>query len=147
VAVGRYALELEALSQERFDNYNALVAKIKVLDRDSGEMLSYMFPERRGYKASGESTTEVDIRSTLREDLYLALAGLDIKAEGKNAAAEIDVANAPALLKVFINPLQVWLWFGAVVVLVGSSVIIGHGLLSRPAPVEISVSGPVNARA
>jgi cytochrome c biogenesis factor len=44
------------------------------------------------------------------EDLYLILAGIDN--EGKSAS-----------MKVFVNPLQVWLWYGAMIMIVGSVVV------------------------
>jgi cytochrome c biogenesis factor len=45
-----------------------------------------------------------------REDLYLILAGIDDS--GKKAS-----------MKVFINPLQVWLWYGAIIMVLGGIVV------------------------
>jgi cytochrome c biogenesis factor len=45
-----------------------------------------------------------------REDLYLILAGID--ESGKKAS-----------MKVFVNPLQVWLWYGAIIMVIGGIVV------------------------
>ncbi len=125
--VGRYLLTLKSLKQEAFDNYVALVSEIEVRDAASTEVLAWMYPERRSYRASQEITTEVELRMTPREDLYLALTGLDVPP----GQAGNDLTTMPVLFKVFINPLQVWLWFGGVVVLLGSIVLIGQGLFQH----------------
>mgnify|MGYP005737649723 FL=1 len=49
--------------------------------------------------------------SSLREDFYLVFAGT--LEDGKRAA-----------MKVFINPLQVWLWYGALVTMLGTIIVI-----------------------
>ena len=127
VEVGRYKLTLEEIYQERASNFTAVVSKIKVSDKDSGEFLTFMKPERRAYTTNQEVTTEVALRVTPREDLYLAMAGLDIGAGA--SSHDLDLNKTPALFKVFVNPLQVWLWIGAGIVLFGSAILILHGLL------------------
>src|SRR5262249_49007508 len=52
-------------------------------------------------------TTEVDIKKTAREDLYLILNGIDTQA---------GIAN----IKVVINPLVNWIWFGFLLLIVGT---------------------------
>jgi cytochrome c-type biogenesis protein CcmF len=47
----------------------------------------------------------------VREDVYLVLAGL-------------DETGTRAALKLFINPLQMWLWVGIVIMVAGSAVVI-----------------------
>ena len=120
-SVGRFKLELKSLEQESLANYNVLRAEMAVF-RDNGNVrLGTLFPEKRIYKTSGETTTEVDIRITPREDLYLAFAGL----EASEDDAELSLEQIPAAFKVFVNPLQVWLWFGSLIVLIGTVLVIG----------------------
>jgi cytochrome c biogenesis factor len=45
-----------------------------------------------------------------REDVYLVLAGL-------------DETGTKASMKVFINPFQVWLWYGAVIMVLGGVIV------------------------
>ncbi len=133
VEVGRYGLTLQDVRKDKHANYEAIVAEVAVSSKDDGVLLEVMQPERRAYVVNEEVTTEVDLRITPREDLYLAMAGLDIAA-AKNPDGShqtIDLKKTPVLLKVFINPLQVWLWFGGVVVLFGTLIVVCEGFL-RP---------------
>ncbi len=126
-AVGRYSLELAALKQEPFPNYSSLKAQVKVYDASSQELLGELNPEKRFYPRNEDTTTEVDIRMTPREDLYLALAGLETDVT-KNKAER-------AIMKVFVNPLQVWVWFGGVIMLLGTFAVFGERVIS-PATME-----------
>ncbi|MFN8388847.1 MAG: heme lyase CcmF/NrfE family subunit [Bdellovibrionota bacterium] len=116
--VGRYELELESLREQTAANYIALVSRVKVMNADSGAILGYLSPERRLYARNQETTTEVDIRMTPREDLYLALAGSDTR--GLPQGSQFDPSKVPAMFKVFVNPLQIWLWIGGLIVLGGT---------------------------
>jgi cytochrome c-type biogenesis protein CcmF len=49
----------------------------------------------------------VDIRSTLKEDLYAILAGFDLE-------------ESTVTIKLLINPLIAWIWIGGVVLAVGT---------------------------
>lgn len=129
VEVGRYNLTLEELGQEKYDNYTALTAKVRIGSAEDNSLLGYMHPERRAYVSNQEVTTEVDLRVTPREDLYLALAGLDVSAQS-GSHGDVDLAATPALMKVFINPLQVWLWFGGVLVMIGTGMVLIQGAFS-----------------
>jgi len=53
-----------------------------------------------------QAMTEVAIRTTPREDLYLILSGM-----GEDGRANI---------RVIINPLMMWMWIGAAVLTVGT---------------------------
>ena len=65
-------------------------------------------PELRTYaKWQQQTNSEVAIRSTLPEDLYLVLT----QWQGRAGQASV---------KAFINPLVVWIWIGGVVLCVGS---------------------------
>jgi len=105
--VGRFSLTLNSLDAERKKNYDRFYAEVLVSDRNSGKLIGAMHPELRSYRRNNETTTEVDLRTSLREDIYLVLVGT----EGEQAA-----------LKLFINPLQVWLWIGTIVMIVGTLV-------------------------
>ncbi|MFN4894723.1 MAG: heme lyase CcmF/NrfE family subunit [Pseudomonadota bacterium] len=108
--VGRFSLELSEFHEEQHANYSAIQAHVnaRLLKDDSLEAV--LVPELRFYPKNKETTTEVALRMGQREDLYLILAGID--ESGKKAS-----------MKVFINPLQVWLWYGAIVMVVGAVVV------------------------
>ncbi|MBP9837141.1 MAG: heme lyase CcmF/NrfE family subunit [Proteobacteria bacterium] len=118
--VGNYKLVLEDLVERKEKNYYALVTKVKVLDSKSDKFLSYLNPERRFYTRSQETTSEIDIRMTPRDDLYLAMTGV----ETPKGVEDLDPTKTAAVYKVFVNPLQVWLWFGGMIVLGGALLIV-----------------------
>jgi cytochrome c-type biogenesis protein CcmF len=74
----------------------------------NGKPVGSMYPARwyfRGHEQ--EPTTEVALRRTPSDDLYLVLA-------------EYDVPSQSATLKVMINPLVNWIWMGIGIVLIGT---------------------------
>jgi len=64
-------------------------------------------PEKQFYHTTQQPVSEVAIRTTLRDDLYVALAGWEENSE------IID-------LQVIVSPLQVWIWIGGAVLLLGA---------------------------
>ncbi|MBX7138779.1 MAG: heme lyase CcmF/NrfE family subunit [Oligoflexia bacterium] len=108
--VGRFELKLKQIDEGQTPNYQSVTAVTEVFDQE-GNFLRTLKPEMRSYVRNQENTTEVALNVTLREDLYLVMVGLDDS--GRKAA-----------LKVFINPLQVWLWFGAILMIIGSVIIL-----------------------
>lgn len=107
--LGRFKLTLNDLDAEALPNYERYFTSITLQERVSGKVLGEMHPELRHYKKNNETTSEIDLRMSPREDVYLVLVG-----------TEGDTAS----LKLFINPLQVWLWIGAMVMVVGTVIII-----------------------
>lgn len=111
VNVGRFNLTLDNVAEKSAQNYMALQAKVKVKDKNTNESIAKLVPELRRYPRNGESTTEVALRMGLKEDLYLVLAGL-------------DNSGRRATFKIFINPLQVWLWFGVIIMVFGTLIVL-----------------------
>lgn len=120
--VGRYVLKLKDVREADFPNYIALTSSIDVHRLADGQYLTTLHPERRLYRRNEETTTEVDIRMTPRDDLYVALAGSDTT--GIPEGQQIDATKIPILLKVFVNPLQIWLWFGGIIVIGGTLLVL-----------------------
>lgn len=132
--IGRYRLQLEYFNTVKQQNYTALQTRVHVFDRSSGKSLGVLKPERRIYLRDEETTSEVDIRMTPREDLYLAVGGLDLPAE--QDPQKIDLDKIPLSFKVFVNPLQIWLWVGGLMVLCGTLAILAPAL-KKPVTVLI----------
>jgi cytochrome c-type biogenesis protein CcmF len=66
-----------------------------------------MFPERRFYTASQQTSTIVANRSRPSEDLYLVYTGRN-QDTGK------------PIIKAHVNPLVLWIWIGVHVILIGT---------------------------
>jgi cytochrome c-type biogenesis protein CcmF len=110
ITLGDYRLKYERLGVEHLGNAVAIQAHFIVYDGSNGEALARLKPEKRFYLTrAGQPTTEVAIRSTFREDLYLVLA-------------EFDRSTQAITIKAVINPLVVWLWMGLGLITVGSAV-------------------------
>lgn len=108
--VGRFSLELIEFHEEEHANYGAIQAHVNARSLKDDSIEAVLVPELRFYPKNKETTTEVALRMGQREDLYLILAGIDDS--GKKAS-----------MKVFINPLQVWLWYGAIIMVVGGVIV------------------------
>jgi cytochrome c-type biogenesis protein CcmF len=95
--IGHYAVTLEQVKSSNNANYESAVGIFNV-QRD-GERVATLMPERRFYRVSEQPTTEVALKSTLKEDLYLVLAGFSDD-------------NSKAIVHAFVNPLVTWVWLG-----------------------------------
>jgi cytochrome c-type biogenesis protein CcmF len=118
--VGRFSLELNEFHEERQPNYDAIQAHVTLRALTDEKPLSVLVPELRFYRKNKETTTEVALRMGQREDVYLVLAGL-------------DETGTKASMKVFVNPFQVWLWYGAVIMVLGGVIV------AIPVPREVRV--------
>jgi cytochrome c-type biogenesis protein CcmF len=101
----QYVLRVDNLGVEDTPNYATQKATIGVFEY--GKKVAIMYPERRMYKASQQPTTEVSIRSTLKEDLYVVFAGS-------------TPDGTKAIMQVHYNPLVMWVWIGGVILGLGT---------------------------
>jgi cytochrome c-type biogenesis protein CcmF len=105
-AVGPYSMRFEEMESHEAPNADVLQARLAVF-RD-GRPVGTLHPGQNFYRTRGQETsTEVDILHTLREDLYLILIGFDPQ-EGR------------ATLKAYMNPLINWIWIGGALLILGS---------------------------
>ena len=109
--IGRFELKLESVFERSGANYDALAARVALTPAAGGAQLTALAPELRRYRRNDEPTSEVALFSSAREDVYLVFAG-------------IDDQSRRASFKVVINPLQVWLWIGAAIMLLGTIVVL-----------------------
>ncbi len=105
--VGHYNLKMVGLDQSENDLYQSHSATLEV--SKNGEVLGFLKPERRFYKSSRESTSEIGLRTRLNEDLYLNFAGMSDD-------------NQRAVIQAFVNPLVTWQWIGGLVLIAGTLV-------------------------
>jgi cytochrome c-type biogenesis protein CcmF len=107
VKIGDYELLLQSMDQKQERNYLADRMIVEVMKNQKPVMMLY--PERRNFRTNQESGTMVAIYSTLREDLYVVYAGMNPE------------NNLPTI-HAFINPLVKWVWWGGMVVVMGTIV-------------------------
>ncbi len=106
VNIAGYDLELRGIASVPGPNYSADRAEFIV--RRDGIELARMHPERRFYPVQQTSTTEAAIRTTGFGDLYVVMS----EEQGSDSRA----------VRIYHNPLQPWLWGGAVVMMIGGLV-------------------------
>lgn len=112
--IGDYTLHYSGLVDQSTDHAQITAAEIQV--EKEGEIIATMFPARQSYK-NYDTVTEVDIRQTLKEDLYIILTGWD---EQKKVS-----------LKVMVNPLVAWIWIGTIIMLLGTVIAAGPERIKR----------------
>jgi len=108
VQVGAFTLTYKDIHFTDVAHYSSMLAEIEV--KKNGASVATMFPEKRFYKKQQQPTTEVALRSTLIEDLYLVLGSYDDK-------------SGLMTLIVFVNPLVNWLWIGGLVMVLGTVIV------------------------
>ena len=101
------------------------INKFSIEVKRGDELVTTLTPQRNFHIAQEQTQSEVAIRSTPVEDLYVVVAALD--------------ADGGVILRAFINPLTWWIWVGAAVMAAGMSVILSSGTHER-------VARPVGAR-
>ena len=107
IEIGSYKLSYDNISEKDLGNSRvAVYADLSVYDRVSGRLLGGVEPQKVFYPTSDQPTTEIGLRSTLKEDLYTVLA--DWQKDGS------------ATFKIFVNPLVSLLWLGGYVVIFGT---------------------------
>jgi cytochrome c-type biogenesis protein CcmF len=126
MTLGSYTLVCRSYTQEDKPNYGSEWAIIDVFK--GGKQIDSMYPERRFYKASQQTSTMVANRSTLQEDLYIVY-------EGEN------LETGRPIIKAHLNPLVMWIWIGVWIIIAGTVI----ALIPNSAPVRVAAPGKVEA--
>jgi len=103
--IGHYQLRMASLDQGENDNY-LWYRGIFQVSKD-GQPIGTLQPEKRLFKASKESTSEVAIRTRPNEDLYVNFGGMSDDSQR-------------AVIQAFVNPLVMWVWVGGLVLIGGT---------------------------
>lgn len=126
VELGGYELTYVGLETNRASNRMEYGARLIVHD-SNGKMVGSLLPLRNIYdKTPDMPTSEVGLRMTLLEDVYVLLNGW-------------EAGGSTATFSVFINPLTAWLWIG------GIFLVLGTLIAAWPHPVKRTASVPAGA--
>jgi cytochrome c-type biogenesis protein CcmF len=107
VVAGRYLLTYEGIKNSEDAHISSQAAIVNIFL--GNQQLDTLHPEKRFYKRQQQPTTEVAIRPTLRDDLYVVLGAY-------------DEASGFATFQIFVNPLQSWLWLGGILLIMGACI-------------------------
>lgn len=109
VTVDRYVLRLDGIRVTEDDQKQMVTARITVKDT-SGRDLGTMTPAKWAYRSRpNEPTTEVGIKRSLAEDLYIAMAAYEL---GEQSAS----------VEIHVNELVNWIWIGFGLLAVGTGI-------------------------
>lgn len=111
VHVQGYDFHLQAFEQVKGANYDATRATIDV--SANGKTLTTLYPEKRDYVVSMMPMTEVGIRASLLNEMYVALGEPIADAQGK-------INNNTWAVRVYVKPMVRWIWLGAIIMAVGA---------------------------
>ena len=129
VAIGPYEVRHDRLSESDDGQKQMITAHMTVFRH--GEEVGGLYPARWFFrKHETEPTTEVAMRRSLPEDLYVTLA-------------TYDVGDQSAAFQVTVNPLVNWIWFGFALMALGT----GIGLLPESSFAFVSARAPAGAAA
>ena len=113
--IGEYSLEFHQVEEFQVGNATHRAAIIKVFDKQ-GDLLEVMKPAKSFYPTQPQPLTEVAIRRSFLEDLYLIFSS-------ENGGEKDSIT-----LRVFINPLIGWAWMALPVFTLG----VGLSLTYKP---------------
>jgi cytochrome c-type biogenesis protein CcmF len=112
VTLSGYRLVYQGMEQRRQANLTEYAAILQVQAADAGTVFGSIAPRRNIYdKAPDMPTSEVGLRMTIFEDVYVVLNGWDQN-------------GAQATFTIYVNPLTIWMWIGGVVLVLGTLVAI-----------------------
>ena len=111
--INKYKILFKEINEIKGPNYLAIRGNFTVFDKDKN-FITNLKPENRYYPISNIFTTEASIHTNLSRDLYIVLG------EGN--------LNDGWVVKVYHNPLVIWIWIGALFIFIGGIVSINNNL-------------------
>ncbi len=103
MTINEYTLTYENMDSYETQSKTVVTASLSV--RNKGKLIGQLTPEKYFHRSYEQAVTEVAIRSTLLEDLYVILIGWD--------------EDGTTAFKVLVNPLVIWIWIGGMVIVLG----------------------------
>lgn len=120
-AIAEYGVRFDGLTQSTGGGALSIGARLRAFDgrRDLGAFVA----RRNLFLTSQESTTDVALRSTPRDDLYVTLVGW--------------TQDGRATLRLLVNPLVMWMWAGGVILTCGTVVAMVPARRREPAQAPV----------
>ena len=111
--INKYNITFKEINEVKGPNYLAIKANFIVYDKNKN-FITNLEPENRYYPISNIFTTEASIHTNLSRDLYIVLG------EGN--------LNDGWVIKIYHNPLVIWIWIGSLIMFFGGVVSINNNL-------------------
>ncbi|MFC1980107.1 heme lyase CcmF/NrfE family subunit [Chloroflexota bacterium] len=116
INIKNYILTYEDMEHYQTQSKHVVSATLSIYNE--GKLLGKLVPEMHFHPKHQQPVTEVAIRSTLLEDLYVILVNWD--EEGTTA------------FKVLVNPLVNWIWLGGGILVIGGLIAFWPGHRKQP---------------
>lgn len=121
-ALGRYSVRYDS---SRIYSTPEKMVNMAVMEVSSdGQRVDTLRPQRNFHFAQRQPQSEIGLRTTLSEDLYLVLTQMD--------------RSRTVTLRAWINPLVAWIWIGGAVMAAGMLIL----LSAKPPPLPKSAAAP-----
>jgi cytochrome c-type biogenesis protein CcmF len=124
-AAGPYTVRYDGLGQRTAHGALIVGARLRVFE--GGRDLGALVAARDLFLNGRDTTSEVALRSTPRDDLYVTLIGW--------------TADGRATLRLLVNPLVMWMWAGGLVLSVGAII----AMLPEASPRTVPAGAPAPA--
>ena len=126
MTIGPYTLVCQSYTQDDNPNYSSEWAVMNVWK--GGKQIDTLYPERRFYKASQQTSTMPRVRSSAREDLYLVYEG-------------VNQDTGRPIIRAHLNPLVMWIWVGVWIMIAGTLL----ALVPNAVPVRVPAPARLHA--
>ena len=113
ININKYKVVFDSVDEVRGPNYLALRGNFLVYDKKKN-IITTLKPENRFYPITGSFTSEASIHTNFFRDLYIVLG------EGS--------LNEGWTIRIYYNPLVIWIWIGALVIFLGGLISINRSL-------------------
>ncbi len=113
IYMSKYKIVFDSINEIKGPNYVALRANFLVYNNKKS-VVTTLKPENRFYPITGNFTSEASIHTNLLRDLYIVLG-------------EGNTANGWTV-RIYNNPLVIWIWIGALIIFLGGLVSIKQNL-------------------
>jgi len=104
MTIQNYILTYESISGRNTDSRSIVTATLSVYTGQ--KLIAELTPQKIYSLDHGVTVSEVDVRSTLIDDLYVSLVAWDDN-------------GTTATFQVLVNPLVMWIWIGGFIILLG----------------------------
>jgi len=113
IKISNYKIKFDKIDEIKGPNYLALRGNFTIYDRKKN-IISRLNPENRYYPITNNFTSEASIHTNLFRDLYIVLGEGDLKKGW--------------VVKIYYNPLVMWIWLGALTIFIGGIISININL-------------------
>ncbi|MGE5539649.1 MAG: heme lyase CcmF/NrfE family subunit [Gemmatimonas sp.] len=136
--IGSRTVAFKDVTPEQGPNWRADHARMEIRDSRGG-LIAEATPERRWYPVEGQATTEAAIHTSGVGDVYVVIG--EPEGQANHQPGQPVDPKTRWVVRLYVNPLQPWIWFGAIVMALGGVLSLTDRRLRVGAPARKAVPG------